>query len=153
MRVPLRAVLTYDNRMEFHAVGFDKEIIRKGIPHQTGLIDCTEHLRLRFIPFSPVFSPRFLVRIDLVKVNMDGGARELGKWYVEQQEDNLPTDFGRSGLAVSHSSLSWRCGSRIADCEDEQFLPGSRLVSDLIKWGLGVGTLVAGNAFGYLNLV
>ena len=86
--------------MEFHAIGFDREVTRKGVLHQTGLIDCTEHLRLRFIPFSPVFSPRFLVRVDLVKVSMEGGNGEA-KWYVEQQEDNIPTDFGRSGLAVS----------------------------------------------------
>ena len=41
------------------------------------------------------------MRIDLVKVSMDGAAGE-GKWFVQQQVDNLPTDFGRSGLAVSY---------------------------------------------------
>lgn len=49
--------LTLGNRIEFHAVGFDRVVVRHGREHQTALIDLTEHLQLRFVPLPYSVSP------------------------------------------------------------------------------------------------
>lgn len=52
--------LTIGNKIEFHACAFDRVVVRKGVEHQVGLLDLTESLYLRFLPWSPKFNIRFL---------------------------------------------------------------------------------------------
>ncbi|KAL8279239.1 hypothetical protein RQP46_008276 [Phenoliferia psychrophenolica] len=124
-------VLTLNNHIDFHAVGFDRIVLRKGQEHQTGLIDLTESLQLRFLPLPTSLNPtlhiRFLVRIDLTKSPSDG------LWYITKQEDNLPSDFGSTGIRLLPFDL--------AD------------VSNTLKWACGMGTLAAGSTLTYLNLL
>ncbi|GAA5938933.1 hypothetical protein JCM1841_002611 [Sporobolomyces salmonicolor] len=122
-------VLTYDNKLDFHVVAFDRINVKKGIEYQSGLLDMTEHLKFKFLPipdrFNPTFHIRFITRIDLRK----DPQTEL--WKVVKQEDNLPSDFGSTGL---------------------HFLPFDRQIANAIKWGTGVGTLFVGGALSRLNL-
>ncbi|GAA5893380.1 hypothetical protein JCM5296_004861 [Sporobolomyces johnsonii] len=142
-------VLTYDNKaslrwaplaripnpdctstqIDFHVVAFDRITVKKGVEYQSGVLDLTEHLKFKFIPlpdrFNPTFHIRFISRIDLRK----DPQTEL--WQILKQEDNLPNDFGSTGL---------------------HFLPFDRQIADTIKWGTGVGTLVVGGALSRLNL-
>ncbi|GAA5932844.1 hypothetical protein JCM10213_009223 [Rhodosporidiobolus nylandii] len=122
-------VLTYGQKVEFHAVGFDRIHVEKGIEKMKGFIDFTEHLKLSFFPvpdkLNPWFHFRFVTRVDLVKNPNDD------KWYVEKQEDNLPSDFGSTGL---------------------HFLPFDVQISNFVKWCTGTGTLLLGGALTKLNL-
>lgn len=92
------------------------------------MIDCTEDLKLRYVfsllPESlvPVFRPRFLVRVDMAK-------EADGLWRIVQQEDNIPSDFGRSGLAGALVSAPF----------------------NLVKLGMGVATLATATVFRQLN--
>ncbi|KAM0792811.1 hypothetical protein ACM66B_002577 [Microbotryomycetes sp. NB124-2] len=109
--------LTIGNKIEFHAVAFDRVIVRHGKEKQVALLDLTEHLQLRFLPLpysvSPVLHIRFLVRVDLEKGDDD-------LWYITRQEDNLPTDYGSSGPLLA--------------------VPGLVTLSNYFKWALGTGT-------------
>ncbi|GAA5831133.1 hypothetical protein JCM11251_005156 [Rhodosporidiobolus azoricus] len=119
--------LTYGQHVEFHAVAFDRIETDKGIERLKGFLDFTEHLKIRILPdrVNPWFHFRFITRIDLVRNPNDN------KWYVEKQEDNLPSDFGSTGL---------------------HFLPFDVQISNAIKWVTGVGTLVAGYTFSRLGI-
>ncbi|GAA5885003.1 hypothetical protein JCM6882_007188 [Rhodosporidiobolus microsporus] len=120
--------LTYGNNVDFHAVAFDRiEVDKKGVERQTGFIDFTENLKIRVLPdrINPWFHFRFITRIDFVRNPNDD------KWYVEKQEDNLPTDFGSTGL---------------------HFLPFDVQIANFIKFCTGVGTLGAGIIFQRLEL-
>ncbi|KAK4702535.1 hypothetical protein P7C70_g3687, partial [Phenoliferia sp. Uapishka_3] len=108
-------VLTLNNKITFHGVGFDRIVMRKGEEHQTGFIgrrltsgqkigllranlDLSEAIQLRFLPlplaWSPVLNIRFIIRLDLRKSSVDN------LWYIQKQEDNLPSDFGSTGLRL-----------------------------------------------------
>ncbi|GAA6061767.1 hypothetical protein JCM10212_000747 [Sporobolomyces blumeae] len=122
-------VLTYNNKMEFNAVAFDRIRTVKGVEYMSGFLDCVETLQFRFpLPemINPSFSLRFLTRIELRKDPQD----EL--WYVIKQEDSLPSDYGSTGLRL---------------------FPFDREISNGIKFLTGAGTLVVGNIFSRLNLV
>ncbi|KAK4056268.1 hypothetical protein OIO90_002711 [Microbotryomycetes sp. JL221] len=80
--------LTIGNKIEFHTIGFDRIVVRKGKEKQTAL----------------------LVRVDLEKGDDD-------LWYITRQEDNLPTDYGTSGpllpvpgLATFANYVKWTLG-------------------------------------------
>ncbi|GAA94239.1 uncharacterized protein L969DRAFT_93620 [Mixia osmundae IAM 14324] len=79
-------VLTYGNKMEFHGDACFNEDMTKG------WLEASEHLYLTFLPFIKT-APRFLIRIDLVK-------GKDGLYRVRRQEDNLATDFMRSGVYI-----------------------------------------------------
>ncbi|GAA6012543.1 hypothetical protein JCM10207_009035 [Rhodosporidiobolus poonsookiae] len=123
-------VLSYGNKIEFHAVAFDQVTVEKGLERMKGFLDFTEHLKVRFFPvpdsYNPWFHFRFITRIDLVKNPSDG------KWYVEKQEDNLPTDFGSTGL---------------------HFLPFDVQISNAVKWATGTGTLLVGGTLAKLKIL
>ncbi|GAA5982559.1 hypothetical protein JCM11641_002582 [Rhodosporidiobolus odoratus] len=122
-------VLTYGNSVDFHAIGFDRIYVEKGVEKQRGIIDFTEHLKFKFpLPekLNPWFHVRFLTRLDLVRNPNDE------KWYVEKQEDNLPTDFGSSGIRV---------------------FPFDAKISNFIKWCTGTGTLLVGGTLSRLNIL
>ncbi|ORY90637.1 hypothetical protein BCR35DRAFT_274577 [Leucosporidium creatinivorum] len=122
-------VLTIGNKVDFHVVALDRIVNKKNVEHTTALLDITEHLQLRFLPlptsYNPWFHIRFLVRVDLIKC-------EDGLWRITKQEDNLPTDFGSTGLA----------------------LPGIPLasISDAFKWCCGAGTLATSRVITALGL-
>ncbi|POY70739.1 hypothetical protein BMF94_6149 [Rhodotorula taiwanensis] len=121
-------VLSYGQRFTFHAVAFDEPFTEDGEECMKGFLDCTEHLKLRFIPvpewLNPLFHLRFISRIDLRK------GRD-GKWYIIKQEDNIPTDFGSTEL---------------------HFLPLDRQISNLLKYLNGCATYVCGSTLTRLNL-
>ncbi|KAM0746940.1 hypothetical protein T439DRAFT_318178 [Meredithblackwellia eburnea MCA 4105] len=123
-------VLTYNNQITFHTVAFDRISRTKNAELQTGLLDLTEDLKLRFLPlpdsWNPTFHIRFLVRIDLRKVDDDD------KWYIIKQEDNLPSDFGSTGLRI---------------------FPGLTEFSNAFKWACGMGTLAVGSTLSYFQIL
>ncbi|BGP22262.1 hypothetical protein Rt10032_c07g3261 [Rhodotorula toruloides] len=122
-------VLSYGQKFTFHAVGFDRKTISKGVERQKGFLDLTEHLKFKFLPLpdrlNPTFHIRFLTRVDLVK-----GPDE--KWYIEKQEDSLPSDYGSTGLRI---------------------LPFDVEISNFIKWVTGMGTLIVGGTLNRFNLL
>ncbi|GAA6049461.1 hypothetical protein JCM3770_007351 [Rhodotorula araucariae] len=122
-------VLSYGQRFDFHAVGFDRITTDgTGTERQKMFIDVTERLKLAFVPLperlNPTFQIRFLSRIDLVKGDDD-------LWRIEKQEDNLPTDFASTGL---------------------HFFPFDRQISNAVKWAAGSATLLVGGTLSKFNL-
>ncbi|BGP37347.1 hypothetical protein JCM10450v2_001254 [Rhodotorula kratochvilovae] len=122
-------VLSYGQRFDFHAVGFDRITTdATGVERQRAFLDVTEKLKFSFVPLperlNPTFHIRFLSRIDLVKGTDD-------KWRIEKQEDNLPSDFGSTGLHV---------------------LPFDREISNAVKWAMGSATLLVGGTLSKFNL-
>ncbi|GAA5998140.1 uncharacterized protein JCM10292_002349 [Rhodotorula paludigena] len=122
-------VLSYGQRFDFHAVGFDRITVHKGVERMKGFLDLTEHLKLSFIPLperlNPTFHIRFLSRIDFVKGPDD-------KWYIEKQEDNIPSDFGSTGLHL---------------------LPYDVQISNAIKYITGMGTFLLGSTLNKYKLL
>lgn len=55
-------VLTIGNKINFHCIGFDRVQVKKGVERQTGLLDLTESLTLRFLPLSDKYNPVFNIR-------------------------------------------------------------------------------------------
>ncbi|GAA5857373.1 hypothetical protein JCM8547_002248 [Rhodosporidiobolus lusitaniae] len=73
-------VLTYGNNFDFHAVAMDRIYVEKGVEYQKGMINHTEHLKLRF-PLPDMLNP--VSYITLERNPNDN------KWYVLKQEDVL----------------------------------------------------------------
>ncbi|BGP13380.1 hypothetical protein JCM10213v2_001299 [Rhodosporidiobolus nylandii] len=83
-------VLTYGQKVEFHAVGFDRIHVEKGIEKMKGFIDFTEHLKLSFFPVPDKLNPWFHFRF-VSAVHLRGERRD---WVLEQRllADLAPRD-------------------------------------------------------------
>lgn len=51
------SVLSYGQKFTFHAVGFDRKFVSKGVERQKGFLDLTEHLKFKFIPLPDRLNP------------------------------------------------------------------------------------------------
>lgn len=127
----------------------------KGKERLVAMLDCTEDLQLRFLPLpdalNPVFHPRFLVRVDM--------EREIGEgelWRISQQEDNLPTDLGRSGLpllVLGHISDAAKVRILL---HLRTYMPAGLMHRRFVvcqQYFAGVATLIVGGTFSRFNLV
>ncbi|CEQ39048.1 SPOSA6832_00532 [Sporobolomyces salmonicolor] len=162
-----------DQQLDFHVVAFDRINVKKGIEYQSGLasfslssgarvillisfrrrslLDMTEHLKFKFLPipdrFNPTFHIRFITRIDLRK----DPQTEL--WKVVKQEDNLPSDFGSTGLHFLPFDRQIANAIKVRNLALAFFYPFPSLTPHaLLQWGTGVGTLFVGGALSRLNL-
>lgn len=50
-------MLSYGQSFDFHAVAFDEPYTEKGQQYMKGFLDCTEHLKLRFLPIPDRLNP------------------------------------------------------------------------------------------------
>lgn len=83
------------------------------------------------------------VRVDLAK------SASTGLWYISKQEDNLPSDFGSTGLKLlpGLADLSNAFKVRVL------LRPRRWLLTLKVQWACGVGTLAAGSTLTYFNLL
>ncbi|POY70738.1 hypothetical protein BMF94_6148 [Rhodotorula taiwanensis] len=115
----IRQAMVYDSSFTFRCIGFGRVTVEKGVERVSGVVDCTQHVKLRLVPLPNGLNPvsteavflrllpalcRLFLRFDLVKC-----PDEL--YRICFQEVNIPSDWSSTGLHVfPYDGQIWMSG-------------------------------------------